>query len=357
MTRPLTARTRLTLLLTGLVLASGVLLLALMCLLLMGTARLISPVPDRDSGLRLRAGAITDLLAQAAIALLVVTALAALTGWLLAGRILRPIRAISGAADRLSAKDLSARVPVHRPADELATLATTINSMLGRIQHAVAARDLALDGQRLFTAHAAHELRTPLTTMRTALDVTLDGAPARDDLLTMAADISAAVDSSRRTLDGLLILARSQSGPLRRTPVDLAGIATAVLRPSGDHITVRTDLRPSLTTGEPLLLERMAGNLLDNALRYNHPGGHVTVTAGAADGHAFLRVVNTGPHITPDDHRRLFEPFVRGAGGGTRGAGLGLSIVRAVVTAHDGEIVTSARPAGGLDITVRLRTP
>jgi signal transduction histidine kinase len=98
----------------------------------------------------------------------------------------------------------------------------------------------------------------------------------------------------------------------------------------------------------------MAGNLLDNALRYNHTGGHVTVTSGTADRHAFLRVVNTGPPVTPDEERRLFEPFIRGATNGTRGAGLGLSIVRAVVTAHHGEISSTARPTGGMDIAVHL---
>jgi signal transduction histidine kinase len=175
----------------------------------------------------------------------------------------------------------------------------------------------------------------------------------------MARDIATAVETSQRTLDGLLILARSQAGPPRPTPVDLAAVAAAAVADAADRaangaITLQADLRPAPASGEPVLLERMAGNLLDNALRYNHTGGHVTVTSGTADGHAFLRVVNTGPPVTPDEERRLFEPFVRGAANGTRGAGLGLSIVRAVVTAHNGHISSTARPTGGMDITVHL---
>jgi signal transduction histidine kinase len=347
MTSRLTARGRLALLYTGLVLAAGSLLTALTYLLLFHSLRLY--IDD----------AMFKLLTQAAPALLVVTALAGLTGWLVAGRILRPIRTISGTANRLSAENLSERVPVRQPADELATLATTINSMLDRIQHGIAERDRILNSQRLFVANAAHELRTPLTTTRTAIDVTLDGEPDRAELIAMADDIATAVETSQRTLDALLILARSQACSPRRTPVDLAEVAAATIADAADRaangaITLRTDLRPAPASGEPVLLERMAGNLLDNALRYNHAGGHVTVTSGTANGHAFLRVVNTGPPVTPEEERRLFEPFVRGATNGTRGAGLGLSIVHAVVTAHDGEITSTARPAGGMDIAVHL---
>ncbi|MEU8193060.1 HAMP domain-containing sensor histidine kinase [Microbispora amethystogenes] len=347
MIRPLTARGRLTAVYTGLVLATGLLLTVLTYLLLFHSMRLV--IGD----------AVSRLLTRAVPALLVVTAWAGLTGWLVAGRILRPIRAISDTANRLSAENLSERIPVRRPTDELATLATTINGMLDRVQHGIAERDRILDSQRLFVANAAHELRTPLTTMRTAVDVTLDGEPDRAELVTMARDVASAVDISRRTLDGLLILARSQAGPLRRTRVDLAAVATAAVAATAGEaadvaVTLRTDLRPAPAEGEPVLLERMAGNLVENALRHNHAGGHVTVTSGTADGRAFLRVVNTGRPVTPDEERRLFEPFVRGAADGTGGAGLGLSIVRAVVTAHDGRISSTARPTGGMDIAVHL---
>ncbi|MGW0435874.1 sensor histidine kinase [Micromonospora sp. NPDC003197] len=360
MNRRLTARSRLTLVYTGLVLAAGLLLLALTYLLLLrGNLRLPPPAPGDDIGGRLRGEAISDLLTRAALALLVVTALAGLTGWLVAGRILRPIRTISGTANRLSAENLSERVPVRQPADELAALATTINGMLDRIQHGIAERDRALTSQRLFVANAAHELRTPLTTMRTAVDVTLDGEPDQAELIAMAGDIATAVETSQRTLDGLLVLARSQAGPRRRTPVDLAAVAAAAVADAVDRaangaVTLQADLRPAPASGEPVLLERMVGNLLENALRYNHAGGNVTVTSGTANGHAFLRVVNTGPLVAPDEQRRLFEPFVRGTANGVRGAGLGLSIVRAVVTAHAGEIFSTPRSTGGMDIAVHL---
>lgn len=345
MTWRLTARSRLALLYTGLVLAAGSLLTVLTYLLLFRSMRL-----HIDE-------ALSKLLTQAAPALLVVTALAGWTGWLVAGRILRPVRTISGTANRLSAENLSERIPVRQPADELATLATTINSMLDRIQHGIVERDRVLESQRLFVANAAHELRTPLTTIRTAIDVTLDGEPDRADLIAMAGDIAAAVETSQRTLDGLLLLAHSEAGPPCRMSVDLAGIATAAVADAADlaasgAVALRSDLRPAPASGDPVLLERMAGNLLENALRYNHAGGHVTVISGTANGRAFLRVVNTGPPVTPDEERRLFEPFVRGAAHGTRGVGLGLSIVRAIVTAHDGEISSTARPAGGMDIAV-----
>jgi len=253
-------------------------------------------------------------------------------------------------------------VPVATPADELAALATTINGMLDRIQYGIAERDRILDSQRMFTANAAHELRTPLTTMRTAIDVTLDGRPSRADLLTMAGDVRTAVDHSQRTLDGLLTLARSQAGPGDPRAVDLAGIVAGALgNAAGDaaarDVTVRADLRPAPVDGEPTLLERMASNMIDNAIRYNHAGGHVDVTTGTGAARVFVRVANTGPPVPAAETARLFEPFVRGERGRARtdgGAGLGLSIVRAIVIAHRGDLAVTARSAGGLDITAHF---
>ncbi|MEV6872986.1 HAMP domain-containing sensor histidine kinase [Amycolatopsis sp. NPDC051128] len=267
-----------------------------------------------------------------------------------------PIRAISATAQRLSAENLTERVPVTTPADELAALAGTINGMLDRIQRGVTERDRVLDSQRMFTANAAHELRTPLTTMRTAIDMTLDGEPSRAELLTMARDVRTAVEHSRRTLDGLLALARSH--PREQRPTNLAEVAgeslAAVTR---EDVTLHTDLRPAPVSGEPVLLERMAGNLVDNATTYNHAGGHITVTTGTDAGRAFLRVTNSGPPIRAEEAEELLEPFVRGNGVRTHtdsGAGLGLSIVRAIAAAHHDEVTVVTRAAGGLDVTVRL---
>lgn len=368
----LTARARLTLLYTALVLAAGLTLTGLTYLLMRRNLgrRLVhvqvrtvdgaDPPPPHDlvPGVadQVRTEAMAELLTQAAIALAVVTVLAAVAGWLVAGRVLRPIRVIAATAQRLSAEHLSERVPVTTAGDELAALASTINGMLNRIQRGVAERDRVLDSQRMFTANAAHELRTPLTTMRTAIDVTLDGRPSRAELLAMAEDVRTAVDRSQRTLDGLLALAHSQASPRRRHPVDLAVVATAAMQASAGGaaargITVCTDLRPAPLTGDPTLLERLAGNLVDNAVRHNHPDGEVTVTTGTEAGHAVLRVTNTGPPIPADAVARLSEPFVRG---GVGGLGLGLSIVRAVVRVHGGELALAGPDTGGLDVMVRL---
>lgn len=367
----LSARGRLTLLYTGLVLVAGVVLAALTYVLMRQhlADRVIAVRIDRTEGAppppslavpgltdQVRDETLAALVAQAAIALAVVAVLAAVLGWLVAGRVLRPIRAISATAQRLSAEHLSDRVPVHPPHDELAALATTVNGMLDRIERGITERDRALEGQRLFTANAAHELRTPLTTIRTAVDVTLDGAPSRTELLTMAEDVRAAAEDSRHTLDGLLALARGHAGVTNPRPADLATIAGSALSEvagplSDQDIEVHRELRAAPLPGDPVLLERMAANLVGNAIRHNHRGGRVVVVTGASGGGVFLRVRNTGRAVAPDRVDRLLEPFVRAADGG---AGLGLSIVRAVVQAHHGEIDAVANQGGGLDITVRI---
>lgn len=374
----LTARSRLTLLYTALVLTAGVVLTALTYVLMrqnLGHRRIVmqlsgpggpGPPPEVEDlpgvAERLREETLSTLLAQAGVALVAVTVLAAVLGWVVAGRVLRPIRAISATAQRLSAENLSDRVPVHPPRDELAALAQTVNGMLDRIQRGIAERDRALDSQRLFTANAAHELRTPLTTMRTAIDVTLDGEPSRAELLTMAEDVRIAVDDSRRTLDGLLALARSHAGVGSPRPVDLAVVTREVLAGAAGglaDLVVRRELAAAPVRGEPVLLERMTANLVGNAIRHNRPGGRIAVSTGGSAGNAFLRVVNTGRTVPAGQVGRLLEPFVRGEGSRTPadgGAGLGLSIVRAVVLAHHGEITATANQEGGLDITVRLPT-
>ncbi|GAB3464540.1 sensor histidine kinase [Actinophytocola sediminis] len=364
----MTARGRLTILYAALVLAAGILLTALTYLLMRRTGGhqisviTLNPPPGLEETPPLppsiKAVTLTDFITQAGIALVVVTVLAAVLGWLVAGRVLRPIRTISATAQRLSVENLSERVPVTTPADELATLASTINGMLDRIQEGVTERDRVLASQRMFTANAAHELRTPLTTMRTAIDVTLDSQPGTAELLAMTGDVRTAVQQSQRTLDGLLTLARSQAGADRRHRVDLAEIVANSL--DGVDLTVRADLRPAPVSGEPVLLERMCGNLVDNAVRHNRAGGQVEVATGGTDGRVFLRIGNSGAPIEPETLDQLREPFVRGDGARIhtdRGIGLGLSIVDAIVTAHRGEITIAARPAGGLDVAIHFPAP
>jgi len=379
MTR-LSARARLAAIYTALVLAAGTILIGLTYVLvrrsLEGLPRTVSVVtsgnegpapalPEDEIGEAARAAihqqTLDALLTQSAIALAVVTVLAAVLGWVLAGRILRPIRMVTAAARRLSAEHLSERVPVSAPDDEMAALAVTVNAMLDRIEAGVAERDRLLEGQRLFAANAAHELRTPLATMRTAIDVTVEGDPGVGELLTMAEDVSVQVDRSRRTLDGLLLLARSQTGVGSRRPVDLAGRVGSALEEIGGRaaerdLVVEWDLRPAAVSGEQTLIDRLVVNLLDNAVRHNHSGGRVEVATGTDDAGAVLRVSNTGPVIAPEAVERLFEPFQRGADLRVRGEGLGLglSIVRAVAAAHSGEVVGVAGETGGLDLTVRF---
>lgn len=369
----LSARSRLTLVYVALVFVSGAVLTLFTYLLTRrNTPRAVLvqydgsgalPPLDPDAlGRQVRDETLATLLGQGWIALASVTALAALVGWLVAGRVLRPIRTIAAAARRLSAEDLSHRVPMHPPRDELAALAETINGMLDRIEQGMAERDRALESQRLFSANAAHELRTPLTTMRTAIDVTLDGEPSRAELLTMASDVRDAVDGSRRTLDGLLALAHSQAGTGDLRPSDLAEVAAEALRGASSGLAahglaVREDLRAARLCGEPVLLERLAANLIGNGVRHNRPGGEIAVFTGVAADGAFLRVVNTGRIVPPERVEAFLEPFVRGAGSrgpADAGAGLGLSIVRAVVLAHGGEIKAAANPGGGLNIKVTL---
>jgi signal transduction histidine kinase len=372
----LTARARLTLLSTVLVLAAGILVCALTYVLMLrpravsihlydssGEALPPPPAEQVDNITdQVRQATLVSFLTQAGIALAVVTVLAAVLSWLLARRVLRPIRAMSATAQRLSAEHLSERVPVTGPRDELAELAETINGMLNRIERGFAERDRVLESQRMFTANAAHELRTPLTTMRTAIDVTLDGEPTTTELITMAGDVRTAVEQSQRTLDGLLTLARSQAGQGSSHPADLADILTdtidnASVSARARDIEVRAELRSAPVSGEPTLLERLARNLLDNAVGYNRAGGHVIVETGSQTGRTFLRVANTGPPVT--EASRLLEPFVRGEPDRTHtdgGTGLGLSIVRAIVVAHHGDItvVANPTPTGGLTVTAHF---
>jgi signal transduction histidine kinase len=383
MTARLSARSRLAVLHTALVFVAGAALVTLTYVLMrrnladrpkmlaiIGSPDASSPIPaDGVAALasvdRLHAETLAQLLTQSILALAIVTVLAAVLGWLLAGRVLRPVRAISATAQRLTAENLVERVPVTTPADELATLAETINSMLDRIQSGIADRDKLLHSQRMFVANAAHELRTPLTTMRTAIDVTLDGQPSTEELLVMASDVQTAIEHSQRTLNGLLTLARSHTGPSRQQPINLAdvvaGIADAVEEQAQTHhLDLRTDLRPSPITGDSILIDRMVTNLVDNAIRYNETGGTITLTTHTAAGHSQLHIANTGQHIEPGTANQLFEPFIRGTTNQPRsdgGAGLGLSIVRAIVDAHHGQLVSSAPPTGGLDITIRFPTP
>jgi signal transduction histidine kinase len=297
-----------------------------------------------------RDNALHELLTQSVIALAVVTVIAAVLGWLVAGRALRPLRDITATARRLSTHNLGERINLQGPDDELKELADTFDGMLNRLSG-------AFEAQRQFVAHASHELRTPLTVQRAAIDVALeDPAPTIESMRTMALRVRDATERNERLIASLLTLARSQAGIERFDDVDLAGAARTAIAAIPSHgVTVQPMLGPAHLAGDPGLVERLIVNLVDNAVRHNVPGGWVRVETWPAGHTATLRVSNSGRVLPPEQVEGLFTPFHRMPGDRSGdGYGLGLSIVDAVVAAHHGSRTARALPDGGLEVTVVL---
>jgi signal transduction histidine kinase len=301
---------------------------------------------------QLRSDALHRLLLEYVIALGAMTMTSVAAGWLLAGRALRPLRAITATARRVSGENLGERIALTGPADELKELADTFDGMLARL-------DGAFGSQRHFVANASHELRTPLAIMRTEVDVSLaDPDASADELRRMGEAVRETVDRCERLIEGLLMLARSEAATGREEPVDLGALAADCItdlraRAQEAQVEVRDDLTPGWTRGVPALLERMIANLLDNGIRHNEPSGFLRVATRTEAGRVRLTVSNGGARIDPDDAARLTEPFRRldRSGGGF---GLGLSIVRSVVEAHKGALDVSAPPEGGLVVEIEL---
>jgi signal transduction histidine kinase len=299
-----------------------------------------------------RTTTLNHLLAYSLLGLAGVTLLAVLVGWVVAGRILRPVHRLTAAARAASEHNLSQRIALHGPRDDLRELADTFDAMLERL-------DRAFTGQRQFIANASHELRTPLTVMRTAIDVVLAKPHATpEEMMSMATDVHDAVDHAERLIDALLVLARNDQPRALTVPLDLAAAAEDALEGRVTRgITTTTTLDESPVTGDAILLERLVNNLLDNAERYNVAGGTITVSTTTEDGGAtsVLRVTNTGPVVPAEMVERLFLPFTR-LDDRTRhdGFGLGLTLVCSIATVHGGTVDATAMPTGGLDITVRL---
>jgi signal transduction histidine kinase len=294
---------------------------------------------------------------QTMLGVLVLMALLSLgLGWLVAGRVLRPLQRITATAKRLSERTLHQRIALDGPDDELKELADTFDGMLIRL-------DAAFDAQRRFAANASHELRTPLAISRTEVDVALaDPDTPNAELRAMAERVRDATGRSERLIEGLLTLARSEQEPRLREPADLADAAAQALehaqREGGAAgLRVVTRLGAASVQGDPALLERLVANLVENAVRHNQPGGWLDVATGAEGGWAVVWVANGGRAIPADQVESLFEPFRRLDGrvaSPTRGAGLGLSIVRSVARAHGGHAHATALAGGGLEVTVRL---
>jgi signal transduction histidine kinase len=297
-----------------------------------------------------RSTTLTHLLTYSLLTLAGVTLLAAAAGWIAAGRILRPVHRLTAAARAATEQNLSQRIALQGPRDELHELADTFDTMLERL-------DRAFTGQRQFIANASHELRTPLTVMRTAMDVVLaKPEPTREELVSMAADVRQAVDHCERLIEALLVLARNDQARALTDPLDLATVAEDALEGcTGNGITTITTLGEAPVTGDGVLLERLVNNLLDNAGRYNIAGGTVSISTTTDNGASLVRVVNTGRVVPPDQVGRLFLPFTR-LDDRTRhdGFGLGLTLVSSIAAVHGGTVHATAVPTGGLDITVRL---
>jgi len=279
--------------------------------------------------------------------------------WVLAGQALAPITRMTATARRLSEQTLDERIALSGPTDEVSELADTFDAMLDRLRS-------SFDSQRRFVANASHELRTPLTVMRTEVDVALSDPDATvAELRRMGEVVRGATQRADRLVDALLLLATSeaqaQQGLAVREPVDLADLALrslAAVRPDADRRCLATDVHtaPAPVLGDPALLERMVDNLAENAVRHNVDGGWLTVRCGRRDGHAWLEVRNSGPHIDRAEVDELFAPFRRGGQARTagHGAGLGLSIARAVAAAHGGAVNAEPLPDGGLAVRAAL---
>ena len=316
----------------------------------------LRPVEERLADARRdeRRIALRQVRVQGGLALLVTGGGAVLLGWVIAGRALSPVRAITLHAQRASETTLDQRINLPGPHDELKELADTIDGMLDRLQ-------LAFESQRRFSAEASHELRTPLTIMRAEADVALAAPHATDRERELATKILTAVDRSERLIDGLLALARSESTLRDHVRVDLTELVGNVVGEqvrAADQAGIQLELTldPATVIGDRALLWRLIGNLVENGIRHGVRGGWLDVRVGTENGFAVLKVANNGRVIPAELVDRLFEPFARGdqARLAAAGHGLGLAIVRSVTDAHDGTVTAVANPEGGLTVTVRL---
>jgi signal transduction histidine kinase len=301
-----------------------------------------------------------QLLLSCAIALAVIAVAAAAIGWIIAGRVLRPLSAITAAARRISASSLHERLALHGPDDELKELADTLDSLFARLE-------ASFNAQRRFAANASHELRTPLTRERTLLQVTrADPAATTTTWQAVSQELLASNSEQEHLIEALLTLASSEAGPGGHEPADLAAITSAALAAARPAISrlglhVHADIQPAALYGDPLLIQQLAANLVDNAIRHNNPGGDIHITTTTSPAGTVLSVTSSGQVIPPTDVDRLFQAFQRLGPRPARrdghGHGLGLSIVRAIATAHAATITAQPCPGGGLAIDVTFPPP
>ncbi|MFD8530274.1 sensor histidine kinase [Streptosporangium canum] len=299
---------------------------------------------------------IKNVLTVGGLGLLAAGGLATAVGWRAAGWVIRPVRSVTESVRQVAqSHDLAERIAHDGPEDEIKELADVIDGILGRLAR-------SYDGQRRFIANASHELRTPLTINRTLVDVAVRRPDATEDVRRLGESLLVVNTRHERLIDALLALSEGERTVLDRRPFDLADVVEHVLdlaaKEAGDsEVTVHRLLDPAPTAGEAVLVERLAQNLVENAIRHNHPGGEVWVSTRQRADRVELVVANTGLPVPPYEIETIFEPFRRLHGDrlrSDRGSGLGLSIVRVVAEAHGGDVTASPREEGGLTIAVEL---
>ena len=368
---PRTIRLRLTVLYGVVSVLSAAVLLAITIMLADGLTPRTTPVPGQaatTSGQQALAQTLAriaqlqaqlrqvdplhQLLVAAAAALAIMAGASIALGWVVAGRALRPLRAITTATQQISEEDLHRRLAMPGPRDELTNLADTIDGLLARLQ-------AAFEGQQNFVANASHELRTPLAASRTILEVALaDPAASAAALRSACQDVLIEERHQERLIDALLTLARSQRGLDRRKPLDLGEITTDILRTrepdaASRDVTVSASIGSAPVLGDDGLLRQLAANLIDNALRHNVPHGTLSIHVTSDRDHSTLKVANTGPVIAQDEIGRLLQPFQRLSSrrpADDDGLGLGLPIVAAITRAHHATLLVSPGDRGGLNI-------
>jgi signal transduction histidine kinase len=288
-------------------------------------------IEDDDSGL-----------IQAVIGIGVITVVALAAGWFIAGQALRPLRAVTATAQQVSATTLDQRIDLHGPDDELRELADTIDALLARLE-------ASFERERRFVANASHEIRTPLAVTRTALEVGMAKPhPTVDELRSVIRQALGATARSEALANDLLLLARSENLATEpRDRFDLGELAREVTAdlagPARDaDVELHTDLQPAPMTGIAGLVDRLVGNLVDNAIRHNTSPGWASVTTRAASDEAIVEVRNGCASATAGPTDERFEPFRRGpaprSGSQPAGHGLGLSIVRAIAEGHGAQL-------------------
>lgn len=297
-----------------------------------------------------------QLLVQSGIALAIMTVVSVLLGWVVAGRVLSPLRTITARTRRISEESLHERLGLSGPRDELKELADTIDELLARLE-------AAFDAQRRFVANASHELRTPLAMMRTALDVAMakpGGVPPQTTALD--ANLRADLDRADLLLESFLTLAHAQHGrdsehlsPVRLDRLLADALAARRGRIAEQRIEVRTALDPVSVTGSETLLARMVENVIENAVLHNQPGGFINLACVVEQDVVRLVIESAGGVLDERVVAQLAQPFRRAGADRTRsktGFGLGLSIVAAVAAAHGGALELRARPEGGLNVEI-----